>query len=63
MVILFIFNNTTHVVYSPLNSYVYIHCIFDFKYILLYQNASIYEPCIRTKDLMGYNEAEKECIL
>ena len=25
----------SHVVYSPLNSYVYIHYILDFKYILL----------------------------
>ena len=29
-------NYTCHFVYSPLNSYVYIHWILDFKYILLF---------------------------
>ena len=29
-------NYTAHFVYSPLNLYVYIHWILDFKYILLY---------------------------
>ena len=28
-------NYTAHCVYSPLNSYVYMHWILDFKYILL----------------------------
>ena len=28
-------NYTAHIVYSPLNSYVFIHWILDFKYILL----------------------------
>ena len=28
-------NYTAHIVYSPLNSYAYIHWILDFKYILL----------------------------
>ena len=30
-----VFNCTAHIVYSPLNSYFYIHCILDIKYILL----------------------------
>ena len=30
-----VLNYTAHFVYSPLNSYVYIHWILDFKYILL----------------------------
>ena len=29
------FKLDSHIVYSPLNSYVYIHWILDFKYILL----------------------------
>ena len=32
-----VLNYTAHFVYSPLNSYVYIHWILDFKYILLFQ--------------------------
>ena len=30
-----VLNRTAHVMYSPLNSYVYIHWILDFKYILI----------------------------
>ena len=33
--ILFYNCHTAHFVYSPLNSYVYIHWIFDFKYIIV----------------------------
>ena len=33
--IMVVLNYTVHIVYSPLNSYVYIHWILDFKYILL----------------------------
>ena len=30
-----VLNYTAHFVYSPLNSYVYIHCILDFKCIIV----------------------------
>ena len=35
-----VLNYTAHFVYSPLNSYVYIHWILDFQYILLWRISS-----------------------
>ena len=37
-------NYTSHVVYSPLNSYVYIPWILDFKYILLLLTSATQNP-------------------
>ena len=42
----------SHFVYSPLNSYVYIHWILDFKYILLLLYTHI---DIHTLESIGYN--------
>ena len=34
--IIIVLNYKAHIVYSPLNSYVYIHWILDFKYVILF---------------------------
>ena len=48
MVTLFICNYTAHFVYSPLNSYVNIHWILDFKYLMLCVSI-----CIVTRGAVG----------